>query len=351
MTTQPSFRPGLLSVDWEQRIDYQRMRRQRLEKAQRHLAESEADALLLIAPENVRYVTGLRSQDMPQVHFGRAACLLLSDREPVVYTPFREYAEEALPWLRGRVSRLSPWGMDTLEGAQALAQDVRAWLAELGATPGKVGVDFWTPALVKALPEGLPGVQWVDGQGIIMQARMIKTEDEQACLKMAYAVTAAGMEVARQVLRPGVRECEVQAACFATMYALGSEWQQQSGIITSDTYPYRRLATDKIIGYGDLVVMDVGARVNGYMGDLTRTWVCGKGARPTKEQVRVHMQAYRAMKRAEEAVGPGVTTREVYRACGEENIMSALLGHGLGLGNEPPLIGPIPRETVFTLQP
>lgn len=342
---------GLTGVDWEQRIDFARMRRERLEKSKEALANSEVDALFLVARENVRYVSGLRVPDMPHVHFSQAAAVLPKGQDPVVYTANPEYVKATSPWLRDRIGAVHPYGLDTMEGAAAWAGDAARWLAEYSIEPKVIGVDFWTPGMRRALPEVFPRSRFVDGYALLMEQRVIKTPDELDCLRAAYAITVAGMQAARDYLRPGVKECDLQGVCFGAMYALGSEWQQTAGIITSDTAPYRMLAGDKIIEHGDLVILDVGGRYNGYFGDLTRVWVCGKDAQPTKEQVRLHIAAYEALKRAEAAIRPGGTTAEVVEACGTKYVKSAILGHGLGLTNEPPFLGTLPGSVPFVLKP
>jgi len=350
---------GLMGVDWEQRIDFERMKRERLAKAKAALEDSEAQALFLVARENVRYISGLRVPDMPNVHFTQAAAILPRGADPIVYAINREYVRATNQRLRERMGVVDPCVIDTLEGAIAWAKDAARWLAAHGVEPKVIGVDFWTPSMKRALPEIFPKTKFVDGYAIIMQARASKTEDELDCLRVAYAITMAGMQAGRDYLRPGVKECELQGVCFGAMFALGSEWQQTAGIITSDTAPYRMLASDKIIEHGDLVIMDVGGSYNGYLGDLTRVWVCGKDAKPTKEQIKLHTRAYNALKRAEAAIKPGATTMDLVEACGIENIKADMpvLGHGLGLTNEPPFITPnvppVPLKPgmVFSIEP
>ena len=134
-----------------------------------------------------------------------------------------------------------------------------------------------TPTIHAGLKAELPGAEIVDGYPTLLEAKMIKTDDEIACLKIATAITEAGYQAALDFLKPGVRECEVLAAAWQKMTALGSEWTQCSNIVASGPYtaPYRRLTSDRIIRRGDLVIMDIGGCYNGYWGDMTRTWICG----------------------------------------------------------------------------
>lgn len=345
----------MMGVDWEQRIDYDRMRRERLQKARDAVSRAEVDALFLFRLENVRYLSGLRTHMWPASSWMSASALLPRDHDAIVFSQDFNHAVERMPWIRGHIINFPTGALEIVSGARRWARVVKDQLAERGITPKRIGVDSWSPALFKALPEEFPGVEFVDGEAIMIEARKIKTWDEIACLKMAADITAAGMQAAREFLRPGVRECEVLAEAWRKMTALGSEWTQCSNIVCSGPYtvPYRRFTSDRIIQHGDLVIVDIGALFNGYYGDFTRTWVCGADAVPTAEQVEVHMEAYNALKACVAAVRPGVTTWEVARASGEHIV--GRLGHGIGVApSELPYLGVealVSKEEAAVLEP
>ncbi|MGB9867967.1 MAG: M24 family metallopeptidase [Bacillota bacterium] len=348
---------GSIGVDWETRIDYERMRKERLAKAVRAVDESEADVVFLFRLENVRYVTGLRTHDWPMAHWGMACVILPRGGDYTLYTLDYVHALHRMPWLGHHLTEVPCRGLELRAGALAWAKDAKKRIEKLGIVPNVIGVDAWSPALYEVLPEVFPHSKFVDGQEIILKARMIKTQDEIMCLKMAYAITVAGMQAGLEYLRPGVKECEVLAECFRAMYRYGSEWSQCANIVCSGPYtaPYRRFTSDRIIEYGDPVIIDIGGRFNGYWGDFTRTWICGKGAKPSKELIKVHEKAYKALRAVEAAIKPGNTTRDVALAAGEY-ILGKSLGHGIGIsGNEPPLIGTyegvFEPENAVTLQP
>lgn len=101
------------------------------------------------------------------------------------------------------------------------------------------------------------------------------------------------------------------------------------------------------------MIIDIGGLFNGYYGDFTRTWICGEDARPTKEQIEVHMESYTALKSCVAAIKPGVTTWEVARASGEK--IMGRLGHGLGVApSELPYLGVealVSKEEAAVLEP
>jgi len=348
---------GTQGVDWEERVNYERMRKERLEKITRAVDESEADVLFVFRLEGTRYVTGLRTHDWPMAHWGMACVTMPKGGDYTLYTLDYVHAKARMPWLGDHLTDTTCRGLELQEGARDWAVAAKKRLAERGCEPKVIAVDAWSPALYEALPEVFPGVKFIDGQKIMLKARMIKTLDEINCLKIAYEITMAGMQAGLDYLRPGVKECEVLAECFRAMYRYGSEWSQCSNIVCSGPYtaPYRRFTSDRIIGYGDPVIIDIGGRFNGYWGDFTRTWICGNGAKPSKELIKVHETAYKALRGAEKAIKPGNTTRDIALAT-EGQILGQSLGHGLGISaNEPPLLGTykgvFAPEDAVTLEP
>jgi Xaa-Pro dipeptidase len=223
--------------------------------------------------------------------------------------------------------------------------------AELGDLKGcKIGVDLWTPVMTEEFKKAFPESEFIDGYEILMKAKIKKTEDEIACLKVANAITEAAMDAAIRFLKPGVKECEVLAVAWQTMTALGSEWSQCSNIVASGPYtaPYRRFTSDRIIRNGDLVIIDIGACFNGYWGDFTRTWVCGN-VKPTKEQIEVHQNCYNALFNACDKSRAGNTNADVFNAAYPYVLDS--LGHGSGVHPwEPPYFSPASIKAPVVLE-
>jgi len=172
----------------------------------------------------------------------------------------------------------------------------------------KIAVDSWSAGMFDGFPQAFSGAKFINGQQIMLGARVVKTWDEIQCLKMAHLMTMSGVQAGLEAMRPGMKECEVRAEIFHAFDHFGSEGAQTTNCIVCSgggTVPYRRFTSDKIIDYGDLVIIDMGASFNGYYGDMTRVYVAGKGAKPSKRQVELHTAAYSALKRAEKAIKPG----------------------------------------------
>ncbi|MDP7371583.1 MAG: Xaa-Pro peptidase family protein [Nitrospinota bacterium] len=346
---------GLMGVDWEERIDFPRMRRERLQKAKDALAASDVDVLFVFATEDSRYLTSARSHLGP-TYSNKLTTVLAEGHEPILFTMDDEYCRESMTWMdSGQIQE------------RAILNEpagVRKWVDLLtglidGLDDKTVGVDVWDPFLEECLKEALPKTRFVNGYAVLSKAKIIKTEDEIACLKVATVITEAAMDAAQDFLKPGVRECEVLAAAWHKMTAMGSEWTQCANIVCSGPYtaPYRRFTSDRYIRRGDPVIIDIGSCFNGYWGDFTRTVICGD-IKPTSEQIEWHMKSYNSVWNACAAARPGNTTLDVYQAA-EPYVLNSL-GHGSGTNPwEPPFFSrtvydapkPLEAGMTFNLEP
>jgi Xaa-Pro aminopeptidase len=340
---------GLMGVDWEQRIDFDRLRRDRKRKAQEAAKASGVDMLFVFRTEDSRYVTGYRHHLGPAFILGNAVTVVLPDADPILFTMDHVMCKNAMPWM--------PEGTIRERANFRESAAIRNWTAkikeEFGDLAGKtIGIDIFTPVLARTLQEEFPKAEIVDGYEVLMKAKIIKTEDEIQCLKAANAMTEAAMDAAIEFLRPGVKECEVLAVAWKTMTDLGSEWTQCSNIVASGpyTYPYRRFTSDRIIRKGDLVIIDIGACFNGYYGDLTRTWLCGDDLkRGTPDQRHVHQLCYDALWNSCAQGEPGNTNADVFAAADPYVLDS--LGHGSGLNPwEAPYFSPASKNAPVTLE-
>ena len=326
---------GLVGVDWEERINFPRMRQERLRRAQHSMKQNGVDVLLLFRWENTRYTTALRYVPVPNSPFEHCASFvaLTRESEPIVFTMDIDDTKSRAPWIPEQNLRPHHY-VQTDSGARALAHVLKA----LALTGGSLGVDLWEPTTLEVFQEELRGTKLVNGQQVMMDARMIKTRDEVECLKVSYAIGEAALQAGLERLKPGVRECEVQAAIWQRALELGAEWFQSPAIVTSRTWPYRRFTSDNIILEGDSVIIDIGPVFNGYFADFTRTWYCGAYTRPKEKQRKAFQAAWGVLRRVIDAMVPGATTGDVFRSAGEY-VLGRMLGHGIGLaGQEPPYI-------------
>lgn len=340
---------GFSGVDWEDRIDFERLRNERLEKSRKALSESDADVLFILRPEDIRYIIGFRSHMGPVGYYGSHVLVFPKTGDPILYTMDSEFAKNAMGWMK-KESIIGPRPWRGYEGVSIWAEDVKR---RLGMVPKRIGIDIWEFGVESKLIQAFPESEFVDGREILYRAKMIKTKDEIACLKAAYALSEAGLKAGLHELRSGIRECEVLAEVWRTMTALGSEWTQCANIVASGPYtaPYRRFTSDRVIQEGDLVIIDIGGCFNGYWGDLTRTVVCGD-VEPSRQQKELAQECYDSLFSACGDAKPGHTTWDVSKNLTGKNSQGLSSGHGSGTGPwEPPYFGPEqPPRTVKLLE-
>jgi Xaa-Pro aminopeptidase len=353
---------GMMGVDWEERVNFDRMRRERLQKAQAALEKTGVDALFVFSLEDVRYLTGFRSHLGPVAILGLAAAVLPRGGDPILCTLDMNHARLRMPWIR-RENILGRPFIRTEGGTRKWAEEIKAKIGNLAE--GKIGVDIWSFGLSQWLPRCFPKAQFVDGKAVLYHAKVIKTRDEVECQKIVTMITEAGFQALLDKLKPGVKECELLAVAWKKFTELGSEWTQCANIVCSGPYtaPYRRFTSDRVIREGDPVIVDIGACYNGYWGDFTRTFICGD-VKPTREQIELHQQSYNTLFNACAEAVVGKTNGDIGKHLNhpQTNPNSDGLsgGHGAGVNPwEPPWIAnltpdaivPLRRNMLFSIEP
>jgi Xaa-Pro aminopeptidase/Xaa-Pro dipeptidase len=174
--------------------------------------------------------------------------------------------------------------------------------------------------------------RWVE------ELRVIKDVGELGASERAAVLTDAALDHVLGILRPGLREIDVALELEVFMRSRGSEGLAFEPIVASGpntSKPHAGISL-RAIEPGDLLTMDLGARIDGYCADLTRTVVVG--ARATDEQRRIYDAVLAANEAGHAAVRAGVPAREVDAAA--RDLLTALhlgeyfghsLGHGVGL--------------------
>jgi Xaa-Pro aminopeptidase len=164
--------------------------------------------------------------------------------------------------------------------------------------------------------------------------RRRKSPFEVERLREAARVTDAMLDGARTRMRPGATDTEIAAALAGIPLAAGGDNSFEPTVISGvdDPIPVRR-SIQRPLERGDTVMVDVGATMQGYQGDATRTYVLGE---PSREQLRGWDVVRRAYDAALELARPGVPCRELQRAAtaiveGAGFEVAHRIGHGIGL--------------------
>src|ERR671932_61004 len=330
---------GTMSVDWEQRVDFDRLRRERLSRAKRGLAESELGALLCFDMNNIRYITATHIDTWAIDKLVRFT-LLPRDDEPIMWDFGSAARHHKLynPWLGDERSRA---GISTLRGsvqgrAEAVAQKIKAELAERDLLGAPLGVDIVELPVLRALEA--EGIEVVDCQALLQDVRMIKTQDEITLLNTACAMVDAAYDELFRNLRPGFRENECVALVNKVLYELGSEHVEGVNAISGERCsPHPHVFTDRMLRPGDPAYFDILHAFNGYRTCYYRTFAVGSASRA---QVDAYKRCRDILDRAIAMVRPGVTTAEIvaefpeaheFGFPDEEAAFALQYGHGVGL--------------------
>jgi Xaa-Pro aminopeptidase len=334
---------GTNAVDWEQRVDLDRLRGQRLQRLKDALDRSELGALLCFDFHNIRYMTSTHIGTWAMDKMVRFA-LLPRGGEPVVWDfgSAARHHQLYAPWLDGE-RRARP-GMSTLRGAidpaagmaEGLAANVAAVLAEHGLSGEAVGVDLIEMPVLAALQAA--GLSVRDGQQVFLEARRIKTADEISLLATACSMVDAAYDRLYEFLRPGVRENECVGLVSKTLYDLGSEHVEGVNAISGERCsPHPHVFTDRILRPGDPAFFDILHSYLGYRTCYYRTFAVGS-ASPALRGAYQRCREY--MDRAIELVRPGATTADIvavwpaateFGFADEQAAFGLQYGHGVGL--------------------
>jgi Xaa-Pro aminopeptidase len=346
----PTF--GTTGVDWENRLDMDRLRRERVGRIKAELDRSDLGALLTFDFHNIRYLTSTHIGTWAMDKMIRFA-LLPRGGDPVLWdfgSAARHHQLQA-SWLdephdaAGRGPHYGARaGISTLRGAISpaarRAEDVAAKVAEVMADFGlqgqPIGVDIIEPPVLLAL-QAL-GIPVVDGQQLFLEARRIKTVDEIGLLTQAVSMVDAAYEDLYEFLRPGVRENECVGLVSKKLFDLGSEHVEGVNAISGERCsPHPHVFSDRLIRPGDPAFFDILHSYQGYRTCYYRTFAVGSASAAQRGAYKICREL---MDNAIALVKPGATTAEIVQVWptaqefgfpDEEAAFALQYGHGVGL--------------------
>ncbi len=309
----------------------QKVHRQRLAQVQSKLADRKLPALVIFSRANIRYLTG----------FTGSAGILVVGRD-------------GWAWLitDGRYKLQSREQTKGTSVKIAIAKQTHKVLANILKRLGVRQVGFegrhCTVAFLDGLREELKGtkIRLESVANIVEELRAVKDEGELTNIRKAAQLADAAFEHALKVIRVGMTEQELAWEIEAFLRTHGADAIAFPPIVVSGertALPHGQ-PSDRQLRKGDLVTMDLGAMVNGYCSDLTRTVVIGK---PSAEQQRLYRAVWEAQQRGIEAMvakqkGKKVDSivREVLDKHGLKKLFMHGTGHGVGLEvHEAPSLG------------
>jgi len=318
----------------------------RLAQVRRRLDELEIDALLVTQTENRRYLSGFT---------GSAGVLLISRDRSILATDSR-YWEQA--------ERQAP-ALELVRIKTRLEDHIGEILGQAGH-PERVGFESAVVSVDQhsTWSKTNGGVEWVATKNAVEPIRAVKDESELAAIRRAAAVTDAGFDFLCGILRPGLAELEAAWELEVFLRTHGADSLAFDVIVASG--PHGAMAHHepgaRALQAGEPIVIDFGAKVDGYCADMTRTVSLGRADERFDEVYETVRRAQQAALDGMRAGMPGMQAdalaREVIVAAGYGDFFGHGLGHGVGLSvHEAPRAGrvdseaPLPVGATLTVEP
>lgn len=303
------------------------------QKLQKALEESGFDAFLFFKAEAVRYVTDFYVKGFRPFLEPEYVALVVKGKSPIVgyisgsddlRIKFKSDIEDAR-----RLPHVSKWH-----------EIIEKMLSDYGVSAGRIGTDIMPHMVYQGLTRALPALQIGDVTPMWLQLTAVKHPLEVELIRNSLKVADLGALAAIEAIKPGVSEHFVSATAVAAMRRAGSEFEPFIPLIASgpNASMFERIATEKIIREGEMVILDLGAVVKGYTADLGRTVLCG--GEPTDTQRAIYRATYEALQEAKKMIRPGVTGKAIDARAREviadhgwgDYVYTGNTGHQLGYG-------------------
>ena len=320
----------------------------RLQKLRQKLVGEEIEAILISQPENRYYLSGFN---------GSAGFLLITPQNTILAADFR-YLEQART--QAPDYEIFP-----------ITNNVAAWLPELvadlnlkrlGLEAGHVTLTMYR-GLTESLNKAQPQLELIPVDGLVESLRVIKEPEEIELITKASEITDNAFNYIQGQIRTGMSEREVAWEIEKFLRENGSQTMPFDIIVASGpnaALPHAK-PSHRTIQPEEPVIIDIGARVEGYSSDLSRTLCLGT---PDNTFNKVYDTVLGAQLTTIAIIKEGMTgdqadslAREVIEQAGYGEAFGHGLGHGIGLmPHESPRLGPNSPEkladgTVFTIEP
>ena len=347
---RPLMAPGHMGVDFETRVDFRRLHKYRLSRAQKAISNSDLSALILFDVNNIRYISSTKIGEWERDKYCRFA-LLIENQEPIVWDFGSAAYHHKLycDWLNDDNCRSGMLGMrGTVPPSAGLMKDHSEEIFDVlksnGVSNDKIGIDVAEAAMMFELQK--VGINLVDGQQVMLDAREIKNIDEITLLNQAASMVDGVYHMMYEELKPGVRENDIVAKANKMLYEMGSDDVEAINAISGERCsPHPHNFTDRYLRPGDQAFFDILQSFVGYRTCYYRTFNIGKA---NDAQRDAYKKCREWLDNAIELIKPGVSTDKVasvwpkaeeFGFPSEMDAFGLQFGHGLGLAiHERPII-------------
>ncbi len=291
----------------------------RLGRVRGAMSEAGCDALVVTKAENIRWLSAFTGSNGTAV-IGPESLMLITDGR--YETQIAQQLEDAEITAEVRITR-----------------DISAPVLEAVGSSARIGLesDAVTWSAQRDFARWFEGRELIATSDLLEAQRRIKDDGEIARLRRAAAIADAALAEIKPELANGRTERWIARALDGAMLDGGADDLSFDTIVAAGQNSAKPHATpsDRVIGRGDMVVIDFGAKVDGYGSDMTRSFLLGE---PSERQRTVFDAVIRAQAAGVAAVADGVAEREIDRVCrdslAEDGLAEAFIhgtGHGIGL--------------------
>ncbi len=353
---------GKYAVDFEERVNYDQLRKERLNRAKEQIDQEGIGALITWDEANIRYLTSyyvttpMRASETQCVFVPR-------NGEPILFCGgTTKETERRMPWMKDRVR-------PGISGFKFVAKDeedisilifvdtISKLMAEHGLEKETLAVDGSTCGLILERAFQKAGIETVHGKPVMDAARTIKTQNEIELLRITCCNADTAFAAIVDAIRPGIRECDLVGIGIQALYQEGADHTED--LVCSSGYntnPFGWSFSDKPLRPGDLVYIDVaGNSYQGYKSCVYRTFCCGKA---TQEQKELYQECREMLYSGIGAIKAGATDYDVLEQWPDspkywgydswEEVSPYVFGHGVGLTlHDPPFISPLRKAYGF----
>lgn len=321
-------------------LDYKK----RLTGLKQAMKSASLDSFLITDKTNVSYLSGFRGTD---------AVMLVTKDHGYLFTDSR-YVEEAKGEVAGHFSvRLVKESLFASIDGTVKSRRLK--------TLGFESMDL-SYGIANKLKGLLPGIGFIPVKNMVETLRAIKDHGEIARIRKAVRMSKEVFEKAAKSVRPGISEELIKRKIELDLIARASACAFEPIIASGEnsSKPHAR-TTGRVFKNNDFVMIDMGAKVDGYNSDFTRTITLGK----VKNRFRkIYETVGQAWRKAIDRIAPGVKASDVDKA-GRDHIEKSgfgryfghSIGHGVGMDvHEEPSISPFSKTRlaagmVFTVEP
>ncbi|MEO0368607.1 MAG: Xaa-Pro peptidase family protein [Pseudomonadota bacterium] len=325
------------------KINVERMNTYRQTRLKQMLKEYEVDLLVLVSPVSLRYAMNYRNYALFSSHIP-CTYLFVSVEGPLALHNALAHEIDAEFKRPGRPIAHFYGGDDLASYAELLTDDIAAYMAEIGCSGRRIGLEYVNPSITQALES--KGFEVCDGVVLSERARLIKSEDELECIRWAMRVAEHGADKVKEALQPGVTELQLWGLLNYTNLANDGDWHDGRMLASGERInPWLQEASSRVIQDGDLVGFDTDmVGPFGYFADLSRTFHCGPSS-PTARQKELYQLAKAEIDHNLDLIKGGIRFSEILERAYpvpkeyQTNAYTCVI-HGVGMCDEYPHLHP-----------